>query len=474
MLYYFYMPRHRKMTIFLILAILLTLISPALAQENETGNNGFNANFLISDEEIQNFQSMNRADIQAFLEDYESFLARYRALDKDGIERLSSDIIYRATQEHRINPKYLLVKLQKEQSLITDKSPAQKQFDGACGYGITDGCGWNCEAYLNNKGFGKQVDSSAGIIRWYYDNVNKEIWIKRPKLTYIIDGQVVMPQNFATAFLYTYTPHIEGNKNFWSLWQSWFGQTYPDGSLIKTYNDSAVYFLQEGKKRAIKSMAVLTSRFDPKMILTVPSAELDNYPNSGDLSFPNYSILKQGDNYYLVDFDAIRPFANFEVVRKIGYNPGEFIEVAPADLQNYELGQVITAEIENPIGKLVRVKENNNLYFLKNNILQPVSDPQTANINFPSLKEEKVSIAVLQNYQLGDLLKFKDGALFGIIGSNKIYVMENGKKRHIASEEIFNTYGYDWKNIIWTDLVTGISHPTGQPIYLPARLQNPN
>ncbi len=456
------------MTIFLILASLLLPHSPVFAVDD------FNPNFLISDEEIQNFQSMDRADIQAFLEDYESFLARYRALDKDGIERMASDIIYRAAQEHQINPKYLLVKLQKEQSLVTDKFPTQKQFDGACGYGITDGCGWNCEAYLNNKGFGKQVDSSAGIIRWYYDNVNKEIWIKRPNLTYIIDGQVVMPQNYATAFLYTYTPHIEGNKNFWSLWQSWFGQTYPDGSLIKTHNDSAVYFLQDEKKRAIRSMAVLTSRFDPKMILIVPPAELDNYPDGNDLSFPNYSILKQGDNYYLVDFDIIRPFANFEAVKKIGYNPGEFIEVSPADLQNYALGQVITADIENPAGKLIKVKETNNLYFLKNNILQPVSDPQIAKINFPSLKEEKTSVYALQNYLLGDLLKFKDGTLFGIIGSNKIYVMENGKKRHIASEEVFNAYGYNWKNIIWTDLVTGISHPTGQPIYLPTRLQNPN
>ena len=67
-----------------------------------------------------------------------------------------------------------------------------------------------------NKGFGKQVDSAAGIMRWYYDNVGKQGFIKKKDTTYTISGESVTPKTMATAFLYTYTPHRQGNENFWN------------------------------------------------------------------------------------------------------------------------------------------------------------------------------------------------------------------------------------------------------------------
>lgn len=456
-----------KIAIFLVLMGLFFIIS---ASSQAADDNEFNANYLISDEEMQDYQSMTRDDIQAFLEDYESTLADYKSTDVEDNVRLASDIIYRAAQTHKINPKYILVKLQKEQSLITDQTPSQKQLDGACGYGITDGCGWSCDTYLNNKGFGKQVDSAAGIIRWYYDHINIEPWIKRPNQTVIIDGQVVVPQNFATAFLYTYTPHVQGNKNFWILWNKWFGQVYPNGTLARGLNDPTVYLIQDGKKRPIKSMAVLISRFDPNNIIKIIDSELNNIATGTEISLPNYSILKQGGNYYLLDDDILRPFASYEVVKKLGYYPDEIISVQPEDLNGYKIGRPIQLDSANPAGRLVKLKENSKLYYLKDGFYYPIIDEKTAKINFPNLSIEKIPIAEMQSYTAGDILKFKDGTLMGIEGSNKIYVIEDGKKRHIASEEVFNAYGWDWKNIIWTDQFTGMSHPTGQPIYLPTRL----
>ncbi len=455
-----------KIVSFVVLASIALLPSFVLAEDS------FDANYIISDEEMQNWESMNRADIQAFLDDYDSYLANFRTSDKDGVTRMTSDIIARAAKEHNINPKYLLVKLQKEQSLITTDNPTQKQLDGATGYGITDGCGWSCETYKNNKGFGKQVDSAAGIIRWYYDNVNLQPWIKKANQTSIIDGQAVIPKNYATAFLYTYTPHIEGNKNFWTLWNKWFGQVYPDGTLVKNSSGSEIYLIQDGKKKLIKSMSVLASRFDPKMIVTAPMSELNNYENSDEISFPNYSILKQESKYYLLDYDTLRPFANQNVVKNIGYNPDEIVTVSASDISGFNIGSIITTdgEINDATGRLLRVKENNSLYYLKDGIFSPMSDEKMAEINFPNISEEKIAIIELQKYETGDLLKFRDGTIIGIEGSNKIYVIEKGKKRHIASEEVFNGFGYNWNNIIWTDTLTGINHPTGQPIYLPSRL----
>ena len=139
----------KQLTSWFVLATLLFALSPVLADD-------FNPNYLLSDEEMQNWRSMSRGDIQAFLDEYGGKIARLRTEDKDGKKQRTSEIIYQSAKEYKINPKYLLVKLQKEQSLITDKSPSQKQLDGATGYGITDGCGWSCATYKENKGFGKQ------------------------------------------------------------------------------------------------------------------------------------------------------------------------------------------------------------------------------------------------------------------------------------------------------------------------------
>lgn len=458
-----------KMSIFLVLVGIFYAISPVSAWDDGQ----FNPSYLISDEQMQDYNSMSREDIEAFLKDYKSILLTYHAPDKDGNIKTASQIIYDVAQEYKINPKYLLVKLQKEQSLITDQDPSQKQFDGATGYGITDGCGWTCTAYLNNKGFGKQVDAAAGIMRWYYDHVSLEPWIKRPNQSVIIDGQLVIPANYATAFLYTYTPHLNGNKNFWKLWQTWFGQVIPDGTLVRGQTSPAIYLVQNGKRRAIKNMSVLNSRFNAKLVIKVPESEINNIPVGKDISFPNYAILKQDNNFYLVDYDTLRPFANQEVVRKLGYNPGEFIEVSPDDINGYVIGSSIGTDATNVLGRVIKLKENGSLYYLKDDHYYSIPDEQIVKVNFPGLKIEKGGVADLQKYTRNGSLIFKDGTLIGIKGSNRIYVMENNKKRAIASEDVFNAFGYDWKNIVWTDELTNNSIETGQAVYLPERLVNP-
>lgn len=110
------------------------------------------------------------------------------------------------------------------------------------------------------------------------------------------------------------------------------------------------------------------------------------------------------------------------------------------------------------------------MYYLKDNILFPIIDKNIVKINFPNLTEEKVNSKELSQYNIGEIIKLKDGTIFGIESDNKIYVMENGKKRHIFDEAVFNAYGFKWTNVIWVNQLTGINIPNGQPLYLPSRV----
>src|SRR3989338_1083853 len=425
----------------------------------------FNPNFIISDEELQDWKSMSRADIQAFLEDQEGYIAEYRTEDVQGKKRKVSDIIYRAAKGYQINPKYLLVKLQKEQSLVNDPDPTQKQLDWATGYGVCDSCKTTDEKIQKYKGFGTQMDNAAGIMRWYYDHVDQESWIKRPNITYAIDNTNVEPASYATAFLYTYTPHIHGNENFWNLWQKWFTQIYPDGTLLKSAEDSTTYLLQQGKRRAFKNMAALTTRYDPKLVITVPTSEITRYEQGEDITLANYSVLKEGTTYYLLDYDTLRPFTE-EVRKKLGFNPDEIIVVDETILGGYMIGKPIEPATTAPLGELIRLKENKQLYYVKDNIYHSVYDDGIAKVNYPGKTITAVPASYLSSLEAGPEVLFQDGTLFGITGQNKIYVVENGKKRHIASEEVFNGLGYRWENIAWVNEFAGMAHPTGQAIYI--------
>ncbi len=447
----------------------LSFVSLILAAPSSLFASTFDPNYLVSDEEMQNWQSMNREDIQAFLTDKGSYIANLVTPDKNGIERPVSEIIYRAAVDNKINPKYVLVKLQKEQSLISAQNPTQKQLDWATGYGVCDSCSMSDPDIQKHKGFGTQVDSAAGIIRWYYDNVDTQGWIKRAMNTYNIDNTPVTPANFATAFLYTYTPHIQGNLNFWKLWQEWFDQVYPDGSLIKTVDAPDVYLIQDGEKRRFTSMSALATRFDPKLILTVPTSELSRYADGKNISLPNYSIAFDGSTYYLLDYDFKRPFASADTVRQIGYNPDEIIEVNSSDLEPYILGKVIegTGTSVAPLGRVIEVKESKNLYFVNEGMMHPIFDPAIVKINFPHLSLEKLSTEQVGalGVSFGSPVGLKDGTVFGIKGFNEVYVVEKGKKRHIASETVFNGLGFNPKNIVWVSEYVGLAHETGEPIY---------
>jgi D-alanyl-D-alanine carboxypeptidase len=425
----------------------------------------FDPNNIISDEELQNWQSMNREDIQAFLNEQSGILDTLKSPDVDGTNRLSADIIARASQTHRINPKYILVKLQKEQSLISDTSPTQKQIDWATGYGVCDSCKTTDPSIQKHKGFGVQVDSAAGIMRWYYDHLNTESWIKRANQSYLIDGQLVRPQSNATGFLYSYTPHIHGNKNFWTLWNRWFAPSYPDGTLVKAGNNSTIYLLDGKTKRPFENMTSLITRYDPKLIVDIPSGELNKYDLGASISLPNFSVIKQGSTYYLVDYDHVRPFKDQTVVNQLGYHPDEIIEVGSEEIANYQQGTTIDSPTINPIGRLVRLEENNTLYFLKENEYHPILDEAIASVNFAQFAIEPVVASDLSAHVAGKSVLLKDGTLFGITGQNAIYVVEKGKKRHIASEAVYNGLGYDWDNIVWISSFAADIHTTGQPVF---------
>jgi len=453
------------MKIFTVSLLLISLLIPYSFTKAEAE---FNPDFIISDEQLQSVDGWAVSDIQTFLDGKNSYLANYRGENINGEIKTAAEMIYDAALTYQINPKFLLVTLQKEQSLITDITPTQRQIDWATGFAVCDGCSLSDPKVLKFKGFGKQVDGAAAIMRWYYDNKTTQPFIKKVGQTISISNQSVTPQSWATAFLYTYTPHLHGNANFWQIWNSWFAQFYPNGTIITNADNSEYWVVNDGKKRRFKTKTALISRADPNTAVVMAEADINNYPNGPEITFANYSVLKAPSGYYLIDYNFIRPFTSDSVVKALGYNPQEIIEVNENDLHGFTLGPAINSNNTSPQGEIYKISDlNDALYLYKDEILHPIIEANLIKSNFSGLKitvKQKKDIASLK---ISDQpVNFADGTLMQIKDNGKLYVMDNGKKRRISDEETFLAMGYKKENLIQISFITSLSIPEGEMIYV--------
>lgn len=165
------------------------------------------------------------------------------------VNQSAAEIIYGVSQSCGINPKVLIVLLQKEQGLITDNWPWSSQYAKATGYACPDTAACNTQY----AGYFNQVYSAARQFKRYAKSPLSYNYIAG-RNNYIAysptascGGTSVYIQNQATASLYNYTPYqpnagalanlsdtnsggtatcgAYGNRNFWWYFNNWFGPT---------------------------------------------------------------------------------------------------------------------------------------------------------------------------------------------------------------------------------------------------------
>ena len=162
------------------------------------------------------------------------------------VNQSAAEIIYGVAQSCGVNPKVLLVLLQKEQGLVTDDWPWPVEYQKATGYGCPDSSSCDSTYY----GFFNQVYAAARQFKNYQRNNSSFNFLAQRNnfIPYSTDsscgGSTVYITNIATSALYDYTPYqpnaaalnnlygtgdscsAYGNRNFWRTYQEWFGSPY--------------------------------------------------------------------------------------------------------------------------------------------------------------------------------------------------------------------------------------------------------
>jgi PAS domain-containing protein len=432
----------------------------------------FNPNNILSDAEMLDAGAMTLEDIRSFLNSKGGYISKNSFPDAYGTVRSAAEIIHNAaynadcdgvilnssaTMEERrlkcrpirINPKMLIVLLQKEMSLIEAVNPTQRQLDFACGYGCPDGAA--CSERW--RGFGKQVNSAS--LQFYEYMMNPHKFPYQPGKTYTVTNtgrpdSVITPANRATAALYSYTPHVyNGNYNFFKIWTRYFTRAYPSGSLLQAQGESGVWLIQDGKKRPFLTRGALTSRYDLNKVIQVAKSDLDKYTVGTPIKFPQYSLLRSPNGaVFLIIDDTRRGFASAEALRLTGINPEEIINASWEDIHAYREAAPITASTTHPTGILMQDKKTGGVYWVEDGKKAPLLDGILLRTKFAGKAITPADPSKLEAYEKIKPVLFGDGELLTSHDSPAVYVIENGLKRPIISGRIFEQLGYKWTNII--------------------------
>lgn len=242
----------------------------------------------------------------------------------------TATIISKVARSCGINPRVLLVILQKEQSLITDTWPTAYQFDYATGANCPDngpGNSANCDA--GSAGFPAQVYFSAWHLKRYtaqnglnYNpgRVNTINWHHIAARG--CGTSEVYINNLATATLYTYTPYRPnqaalnagwgegdscssyGNRNFFQYYKQWFGS--PNSYFSDVPQNHKYFTAIEWMAEAGISKGTATSRgtvYQPSNGTTrrAMAAFLYRLNGSPQVTLPKaspFSDVKPGDSFY--------------------------------------------------------------------------------------------------------------------------------------------------------------------------------
>ncbi len=377
----------RRIIVFILLWVVLPL--PTLA---------FSPHYLLSDSEFQDSTAWTLPEVRNFLETKGSPLSRYAPHDVDGTLKQAADIIVIAGRKHRVNPKVLLVLLQKEQSLVENGElgiknkevwipKVQHRLNWATGYGVCDDCKKNDPRLQVFRGFAQQVDFAAERLRYFFDHP-QEFRIRAGKVT-TIDRQRITPLTQATAGLYLYTPHIAGNRSFWIIWNRWFAQLYPEGALLQNEKTKELWYIAKGRRRKITN-SLLKSTLAARGVASVSPDELLKYREGKPMTGAPYAIVRSPDGvvWFLRETTRQR-IANADVLKDIGFSPEEIDPIELATLAEYHEGAPIQDALAASAVRLVKGP------------------------NAPT-----------------------------------VYLLEDGKKRAFISGQVFERLGYRWSDVI--------------------------
>lgn len=367
--------------------LLMTLTPAPQAQAAVAGD--FDPGNIISDQVFFDPTTMGVAQVQQFLEikgatcvaGEQACLKDYRASTgsraaEAGLcsgypafaSQSAAEMIVGVAQSCGVNPRVLIVLLEKENSLVTRTRPTTRSYQAATGYGCPDTAPCDSQyyglfnqlymaarQYQNYAANSQRFGYAAG--RW-----NTIYW--HPNAA--CGTSQVFIVNQATAGLYNYTPYRPnsaalsnmygtgdscssyGNRNFWRLFTDWFGSTQSSTYLMRSDVDATVYLVSGTNKYPIASADVLRALTPLGSVGYVSQQYLDRRATG---KVVQRALLGPDGTVYYFDAGIKLPFGSCAQVADFGMTCGDAVAVDAGPISALASGPRMTNLFRTTSGK---------------------------------------------------------------------------------------------------------------------------
>jgi len=402
----------------------------------------FDPGLIISDSVFYDFGTMTVEEIQRFLESQvpvcksgTNGMPCLRNYKDDTPEKLAeagkcaympaqknisaAEIIYNISRACGINPRVLLVTLQKEQGLVQSSIPSPYMYRAAMGYGCPDSDPAICGKVW--VGLFNQLYKAAGQFQWYGDPAGSFTYL-RPGRTVSIAYNEVTSKNCgkrtftlksqATANLYYYTPYTPnkaaldnlrgigdtcsayGNRNFWRYYWDWFGSPIGGGFLLKS-STSDPYFISNDVKYPLADKTLVDELTPLGPLGEISQDYLDSFatgiPMTRIVKSPPYNGVSV---YYFVSGGKKFVFANCDQAINMGLDCTKAVELTRVQLDALPTG-AFRPDIK-AVVKSQAVAPATPSYFLVNETKKyPLDCSKAANLGFDCTKAVEYTKAQL-------------------------------------------------------------------------------
>lgn len=428
----------------------LTAIQLASEQKAQAADvSRFDPGLIISDSVFFDFGTMTVADIQRFLESKvpvckdgdggPKCLRNYtmdtpaKAAD-DGrcdamdakTDQTAAQIIYDVSRACKINPRVLLVTLQKEQGLIQSANPTARMYAAALGFACPDvdpnnSCGRVKAGLFNQLYFG------AGQFQWYGDPRGSFTYLKVGKTSNVryhpnasCGTKPVTIKSQATANLYYYTPYTPndaalknlygtgdscsayGNRNFWRFYTDWFGDPVAGGFLLKSAT-SPTYLIVDNNRYLVDDPALLKALAPLGPLGVISNDYLNTFTEAGKMTRVVKSALGR---YYFVDGGKKFLFNDCNQVTNFGLDCAAAVQLTASQLAALADAGPMSAYVTGS-------GSTNDTYLISGGFKREVLDTASATangINLPNLNT-KLTISAFGYLPWGPPV-IKNGSIF--------------------------------------------------------------
>lgn len=218
----------------------------------------------------------------------------------------------------------------------------------------------------------------------------------------------------------------------------------PNGLLVKSINDPKVYYIENGLKRHIESPQMLISQFRWEDLVVTTQTDLDSIPTGSKMQFREGSLLAYGGTVYIVSNTYRRPIDSGETFLGKGYKWENVISVSDREIEPHPIGEMLTSNSNYPDGSLI-YGPTGHMYVLEKGQKRYIPSPLIFEARYRWSSSIQVSQAVIDSFPTGENQYYPDGLL--ISSDTSVFLMQNNQRLPIGSAEIFESYGLNWNQV---------------------------